>query len=80
MLILTRKSGESIVVGDKIRVTVIEIKGNQVRLGVEAPRQTSVHREEVYRKIQASNILAADSAAMDLSKFREIWSNSRSED
>ena len=80
MLILTRKSGESIVVGDKIRVTVIEIKGNQVRLGVEAPRQTSVHREEVYRKIQASNILAADSAAMDLSKFREIWSNSRNED
>lgn len=80
MLILTRKSGESIVVGDKIRVTVIEIKGNQVRLGVEAPRQTSVHREEVYRKIQASNILAADSSATDLSKFREIWSNSRNED
>lgn len=54
MLILTRKVGETIVIGDDIRVTVLNVSGNQVRIGVEADRATPVHREEVYNLIQQS--------------------------
>ena len=52
MLILTRKAEESIIVGDQIKITVLNIKGNQVRLGIDAPKDVSVHREEVYQRIQ----------------------------
>lgn len=51
MLILTRRVGETIVVGDDIRITVISTNGNQVRLGIAAPKEISVHREEVQRRI-----------------------------
>ena len=53
MLILTRRVGETLVVGDDITVTVLGVKGNQVRLGVNAPKDVSVHREEIYQRIQA---------------------------
>lgn len=52
MLILTRRVGETLVVGDEITVTVLGVKGNQVRLGVNAPKDVSVHREEIYQRIQ----------------------------
>ena len=51
MLILTRKVGETVVIGDDVDITVLGVKGNQVRLGVKAPREVSVHREEIYRRI-----------------------------
>lgn len=52
MLILTRRTGETIVIGDDVTVTVLGVKGTQVRLGVNAPKETSVHREEIYNRIQ----------------------------
>jgi carbon storage regulator len=52
MLILTRRAGESIMIGDGVTITVLGVKGNQVRIGVNAPKDLSVHREEIYERIQ----------------------------
>lgn len=51
MLVLTRKSGESIVIGEEVVITVLEIRGGQVRLGVEAPREVTIHRSEVHEQV-----------------------------
>jgi carbon storage regulator len=55
MLVLTRKLNESIMVGDDVKITIVDVKGDQVKLGITAPRQIAVHREEVYREIQKEN-------------------------
>ncbi len=52
MLILTRRIGETLMVGDNVAITVLGVKGNQVRIGVNAPKEVSVHREEIYQRIQ----------------------------
>lgn len=52
MLILTRRVGETLMIGDEVSVTVLGVKGNQVRIGVNAPKTVSVHREEIYERIQ----------------------------
>ena len=65
MLVLTRKLNESIMIGDSVEVTVVEVKGEQVKLGIKAPKDVKVHRKEVYLSIQRENIdaskLAVDS-------------------
>ena len=61
MLILTRRVGESLMIGDDVTVTVLGVKGNQVRLGVNAPREIAVHREEIFERIRAEK--AADNSA-----------------
>ncbi|HEY8463328.1 MAG TPA: carbon storage regulator CsrA [Bacillota bacterium] len=63
MLVLTRKRNESIIIGDDVKVTIVEVKGDQVKLGITAPKQVSVHREEIYLEIQKENQLAASSRA-----------------
>ena len=60
MLILTRRAGESVVIGDDIAITVLGVKGNQVRIGVKAPRSVAVHREEISERIRQEERSAAD--------------------
>lgn len=56
MLVLSRKTGESIVVGDDVYITVLAIKGNQIRIGIDAPKETAVHREEIYVRIRQKEL------------------------
>ncbi|MBC74864.1 MAG: carbon storage regulator [Halobacteriovoraceae bacterium] len=71
MLVLTRKLGESIAIDDHIKIVVVQIKGKQVRLGIKAPKETKIHREEVYQAIQDQNTEAAKSTPSDLSRLSE---------
>lgn len=73
MLILTRRSGERITIGEEIRLTVLEIKGKQVRLGIEAPPDTVVHREEVFLRIQRENRRAARSNVEAVETLTRFW-------
>lgn len=66
MLVLTRKMGETITIGDHIRIKVVEMKGNQVRLGIEAPGDMRIYREEIYLKVQKENQIAAAWSLEDL--------------
>ncbi|WP_272668396.1 carbon storage regulator CsrA [Providencia sp. PROV038] len=58
MLILTRRVGETLMIGDDIKVTVLGFNGNQVRIGIEAPKDVAVHREKIYQRILAENSIA----------------------
>ncbi len=73
MLILTRKLGESIAIGDDIKITFLEIKGKQIRIGIDAPAHVAVHREEIYRLVHEQNVQAAQSAAADRESLARIW-------
>jgi carbon storage regulator len=72
MLILTRKLGESIRIGDNIKITVSDIKGKQIRIGIEAPEDVAVHREEVYRVIR-ENVLAARYDVSNDNSLSHVW-------
>jgi carbon storage regulator len=66
VLVLTRRAGESIVIGDDVRVVVLDVRGETVRLGIEAPRSVQVHRAEVYAEVQAANAAALATTSGDL--------------
>jgi carbon storage regulator len=67
MLVLSRRLGENIRIGDDIKVVVLDVKGGQVKLGIEAPLSVQVHRQEIYQRIQEANRLAASAPAAWLS-------------
>ena len=72
MLVLTRKIGESIKINEDVKITVIDVKGKNIRLGIEAPRETKIYREEVFLRIKEENKTAANSQKFDLSKLSQL--------
>jgi len=72
MLILTRKAGQTIRIGDDVSISVVEIRGNQVRLGINAPRSVTVHREEVYDVIREQQ-QAAQAQPADKALLQDLW-------
>ncbi|HBR28766.1 MAG TPA: carbon storage regulator [Firmicutes bacterium] len=72
MLVLTRKVNESIIIGDDVKITVVEVKGEQVKLGISAPKRISVHREEVYLEIQKENRKAVE-AGVGIDELNAMW-------
>ena len=77
MLILTRKLGEMIRIGDEVTVRVVEVRGNQIRLGVEAPSSVRIYREEIYRAIHEQNREAAVGGVAKIDQATEAWQNQR---
>ncbi|MCK9223904.1 MAG: carbon storage regulator CsrA [Candidatus Muirbacterium halophilum] len=73
MLVLTRKKNQSIIIADNIEIVVVDIKGDQIKIGVNAPKNISVHRKEVYEEIQMENKLAATNK-IHINKVRELES------
>jgi carbon storage regulator len=77
MLILTRKSGEGIRIGEDIRIVIVEVKGNHVRIGIDAPKDMQVHRDEVYEKIRQENINASVSGTDNLQRLLRLWTGKK---
>ena len=80
MLVLTRRVGESLVIGNEVTVTVLEVRGDQVRIGVDAPRSIQVHREEVHRELEAENASATAAAHRTRRLVARMPSNARPSD
>ena len=72
MLVLTRKVGEAIMIGNDVTIKVVEVRGDQVRIGVDAPRSVPVHREEVYREVERTNAASAAAAARTADRLRKL--------
>jgi carbon storage regulator len=79
MLILTRKLGESVTIGDDIKITILGVRGRQVRLGIIAPQKVTIHREEIYFKIQEENKRAVTATEEDLIRIASIVREERRE-
>lgn len=79
MLVLTRKIDESIIIGDNIKITVVDVRNDQVKLGIDAPREIPVHREEIYREIQEENRRAAAQRMADLSEVSKLLGKKENE-
>ena len=72
MLILTRRVGETVMVGDDVTITVLGLKGNQVRVGINAPKHIAVHREEIYRRIQSEKVVDLSEARSESESFPSL--------
>ena len=79
MLVLSRKKGQSIVIGDNIEITVVEIQGDMVRIGINAPREVAIHRQEVFDQIAAENQQAQQSEGLQI-KLRQLSELSKQAD
>lgn len=79
MLILTRRSGESLYLGENIKVTVLSVQGKQIKLGLEVPKDMTVYREEVYKRVQEQNKLAIESKDDDLLAVTNLWQGKKKE-
>ena len=77
MLVLSRQRDETIMIGDDIEITVVDIKGDKVRIGISAPSRVAVHRKEVYLAIQRENVEAAGTEAPDLAELGEMFQKKR---
>ncbi len=75
MLVLTRKVGEAITIGDRIKITVVEVKGGQARIGIEAPADFRIYREEIYLKVKEQNRLAATWDIDDFHNAASLFAN-----
>ena len=76
MLILTRKPGESVYIGDNVKITIVEIKGHQIRIGIDAPKDLRIYREEIWLQILEENKRAAQSSETtdeDLENLSQVW-------
>jgi carbon storage regulator len=80
VLVLSRRAGESIVIGDDVVVTVLEVRGDVVRVGIDAPRSVRVHREEVYRELQEANRAAAQADESAVASLSSLLSAPRDQD
>ena len=79
MLVLSRKLGEVIAIGDRISVTVLEVKDNKVRIGIDAPQDTRIYRQEVYLKVQQENRQAAEWCLADLDNVANLIGGGKNE-
>jgi len=75
MLVLTRQKNESIMIGDDIEVTLLEVRGDKVRLGIRAPADVRVFRKEIYEAIEAENLAASQAAEADLKRIEQLLSH-----
>jgi carbon storage regulator len=80
MLILTRRPGESIHLGDEIKITVLSVQGKQIKIGLEVPEDMQVYREEVYLRVQEQNRQALELSDNDLMAAAELWRKQKMED
>ena len=72
MLVLSRRPGESIVIGNEVVVTVLDVRGDQIRIGVDAPREVQIHREEVFRALEAENTQSAQRTAQTRARLARM--------
>ena len=75
MLVLTRKSGEGIIIGDDVRITIVEVRGNSIRIGIDAPQHKKIHRMEVYERIRSENQEATQWQPADLNDLTHLMSS-----
>lgn len=77
MLVLTRKTNESIMIGDQVEIVIVDIHGDQVKVGIRAPREVAVHRKEVYDEIKKANISAVQDSKPQLAGFGKLLSEKK---